>query len=101
MYKPNQQAWEAFPKDVQLGNISAEMVRATKAAQREDRQVRDPKVTGAYERALALIDATIMDPKWSDDRKKLYTLRDAIASLYVGNAGPALSNYICTQLLAG
>lgn len=99
MYKPNQESWEKFPKEIQLGNIGAELARATKAAQREDEPVRDPKVNGALERALALIDASINDPKWANDTKHLRILRDAVASLYVGNPGPALSKYIYTQLM--
>lgn len=99
MYTPNQTAWEQFSKQVQLVNIAAELVRATKAGSREDQTHRDAKVTGAYERALALIDASLADPKWRDERKRLYTLRNAIASLYVGIPGAAISNYISEQLL--
>jgi hypothetical protein len=94
MYKVDKEKWNKFPADIQLKNIATELSRATQATLHNDEEKR----SGAYLRAISLIDASIEDPKWQD-RKMLYRLRDSISALYIGNADPAISNFICQQLL--
>ena len=79
-----------------MTNIAAEFVRATRAGLYEDAQGED-REKGAYERALALIGASISDPKWQD-KTLLYELRDATAALYDKSAHPAVSRFIAGEL---
>lgn len=96
MYKVDQKKWENFSKSIQLKNIAVEMARATKAAlfKKEDTDW----LRGAYERAMAMTDASLNDPKWTS-KSYLYELRNAIASLYVENINPSLSQFIYSQTM--
>lgn len=96
MYKTDQKKWENFSRNVQLKNIAAEIARATQSAlyKKED----SDWFKGAYERAISMIDASLSDVKWQD-KNFLYELRDAIASLYVGETDPSLSRFLCSQTM--
>ncbi|PIR46560.1 MAG: hypothetical protein COV07_03585 [Candidatus Vogelbacteria bacterium CG10_big_fil_rev_8_21_14_0_10_45_14] len=68
--------WTQFPKETQLLHIKAELSRATNAGLRGDRELED----GAYYRAIALLDATIVN-RTSDEASRLRRYRDAVAAL--------------------
>lgn len=93
-YKVDRKKWDGFSPETQIKHIVAELSRATYADLRGDEEWRK----GAYERAIAMIDAAIESPKWQN-KKFLYQLRDTVAALYVGKSDPAISNFICSQLL--
>lgn len=94
-YKVDQEKWNKFSKDIQLKHIAAELSRATQASLHGN----NDWIEGAYERAISMVDASLDDPQWQD-RGMLYQLRDAMAALYVDKANPAISRFVCTQLLA-
>lgn len=96
MYKVDQKKWEKFSKSEQLRNIAAEMTRATQTALHKKENI--DWINGAYERAISMIDSSINDSKWKN-KNYLYKLRNAIASLYAGEIGPSLSDFICFQTM--
>ena len=96
-YKVDHSKWHNFPAAAQLQNIAAELSRAAHAGLFNIEEKRVQEIS-AYERALALIDASIADPQWKEKRR-LYELRDAVAALYVGHGDPALSRFICSELV--
>lgn len=96
MYRTDEKKWHTFSREEQMTNIAAEFVRATHAGLYADTEGED-RQKGAYERALALIGASISDPKWQD-KTLLYELRDATASLYGEGAHPAVSRFIAGEL---
>lgn len=93
-YKVDKEKWINFSKDLQLKHIAAELSRATQASLRGD----SGWVSGAYERAISMIDASLEDSQWAN-RNLLYQLRDAVAALYVGKVDPAITNFIYSQIL--
>ena len=97
-YSVDEQKWRAFPANVQLKNIAAEFSRAAHAGAGMSKEQKEQE-KGAYERAIALIDATIADPQWEKDGAILYRLRDVAASLYVRGGGSAVSRFIGAELL--
>lgn len=97
MYRVDIQKWHTFPPKIQLANIAAEFTRASQATLTE-RESGEELRAGAYERALALIDASLLDPKWKD-KQPLYELRDAAAALYSGAEIAAVSRFIASALL--
>lgn len=97
MYKVNQEKWNNFSADAQLKNIVAELARATQAALHGKKENQE-RINGAYERAISLVDASLADPKIKDKRS-FYRLRDAVAALYVSDVDPAVSRFICSQIL--
>lgn len=96
-YSVDHKKWHRFLPETQLQNIAAELSRASSAGLYENAEKKEQE-KGAYERALALIDASIADPQWKEKRR-LYELRDAIAALYAGHGDPALSRFICSELI--
>lgn len=96
-YNVDYKKWQNFPPEIQMQNIAAELSRASSAGLYANVEKKE-QAQGAYERALALIDASIADPQWKEKRR-LYELRDAIAALYVGYGDPALSRFICSELM--
>ena len=92
-YKVDQEKWNKFPADVQLKHIAAELSRATSASLHDDNEW----ASGAYERAITMIDASLEDPQWRD-KGLLYRLRDAVAALYIGRVDPAISRFIYSQI---
>ncbi|PIP73680.1 MAG: hypothetical protein COW88_01190 [Candidatus Lloydbacteria bacterium CG22_combo_CG10-13_8_21_14_all_47_15] len=95
-YKVDQEKWRMFSKEIQLKNIAAELSRAAQSGLRDASDV-SGWGAGAYERAISLIDASIADTKW-EEKRFLYQLRDAVASLYVSMAHPAVSNFLSREL---
>lgn len=93
-YKVDQKKWDQFPKDMQLKHIAAELSRATQASLHGN----DEWASGAYERAISMIDAALDDRKW-EDKNRLYRLRDAIAALYVGKVDPSITNLIFFEIM--
>ena len=93
-YKVNQEKWQEFSKDAQLKNIAAELSRATQASLCGE----EKWVSGAYERAISMIDASLEDPQWAE-KDLLYQLRDAVAALYAGKPDPAISRFMYLQLM--
>ena len=93
-YKVDQKKWNEFSSAVQLQHIATELSRATQASLHNDKEWRE----GAYERAIALVDATIDNPN-QKNKEFFYQLRDALAALYVGKADPAISRFIYTEIL--
>ena len=93
-YQPNSEKWQSFTRDVQMKHIAAELTRATSAGARgqEDLELE------ALERSIILVDASLVDPQWTD-KKTLHRLRDALAALYARHVDPALSRYIAEELL--
>lgn len=69
--------WEKLTKREQLLNTGAEFMRA-KVWQGKDKE----KFLLALERALELIDLSLRDSKWQDERLKLLRLRDEVAKFY-------------------
>lgn len=97
-YNVDREKWQRFPPEVQLQNIATELTRAAHALLLDTPQ-RRAQARGAYERALALLDASLADPQWKK-RERLYELRDAISALYVGEEGPAaLSRLISAEIM--
>lgn len=94
MYSVTQEKWEQFPASVQMQHIAVELARASKAAVCGEHE----RAHGAHERALALIDASIADDKHTEKRT-LYELRDAVASLYAGEDTAAVSRALAGYLL--
>lgn len=92
-YKVDREKWNKFSKDMQLQHIAAELSRATEASLRGDKDW----ASGAYERAISMIDASLDDPRWQD-KELLYQLRDAIAALYIGKLDPAINRFIYSQI---
>lgn len=75
----NIERWRQFTKNDQFAAIGAEVVRAS-IWENKDR----PKFLGAIERALALVDASIDDPRWKDELCALLGLREEIGRYYIG-----------------
>ena len=96
IYKVSQEKWNGFLPNIQLQHIVAELLRATHASLRDEKE--SERIKGAYERALSLIDASLSDSQWKD-KTLLYQLRDAVAALYTGETDPAITRFICSQLL--
>ncbi|OGZ00057.1 MAG: hypothetical protein A2945_00005 [Candidatus Liptonbacteria bacterium RIFCSPLOWO2_01_FULL_52_25] len=71
--------WQQFTRNDQLLAISAEIVRAS-IWEQKDRE----KFVGALERAFALIDASLDDPRWQSELSELLCLRDEIGKYYCG-----------------
>lgn len=97
MYQVDEKKWRAFSREVQTANIATEFSRAARAGLHGE-IAGEERREGAYERALALIDASINDPKWQD-KTALYELRDATAALYDAPAHPAISRFIAGELV--
>ncbi|MBI3019980.1 MAG: hypothetical protein HYY60_01490 [Parcubacteria group bacterium] len=97
-YSVDEQKWRAFSTDMQLKNIAAEFSRAAHAGGGMNEEQKEQE-KGAYERAIALIDAAIADPQWGKDGALLYRLRDAAASLYARGGDVAVSRFIGMELL--
>ena len=70
--------WQTFSVRDQLGHIGSELVRAQYAIEPSQR-------TTMLERALALIDLSLEDPKWRDNPLVLLALRGEGAKVYVGH----------------
>ncbi len=96
-YSVDEQKWRAFSTDTQLKNIAAEFSRAAHAGAGMSKEQKEQE-KGAYERAIALIDATIADPQWKNSNSVLYRLRDAAASLYAHGGDAAVSRFIGVEL---
>ncbi len=79
----SKERWYAFSKREQLLFIGSEFERA-RVSQLEGKQ---EYLQSALERALALIDLSLGDPKWSKERYRLWVLRDAVAEYYAGKDG--------------
>lgn len=94
-YTVDQKKWEQFPWQAQMQNIAAELARVT-SAQLHGQDA--GWISQGFERALAMIDASIDDPQWKQKRF-LFQLRDAVASLYAQPTDPAISRFIMNQLL--
>lgn len=97
MYKVDEEKWRQFSLDTQLKNIAAELSRASHASLYNSESKKEQAVS-AHERALALIDVSLSCAK-TEDRDFLYQLRDAVASLYAGEADPAIGRFISSQLV--
>ena len=78
-HKIDQQRWQKFSPREQLLHMASELNRA------DHWQYSDEvKFKAALERLLELIDASIDDRRWGDNRPMLWFLRDEIAKLYIG-----------------
>jgi len=67
--------WQNISKRDQWGHIAAEILRA--------RGANDVNLfRSILERALALIDLTLHDPKWKDNTLMLLRLRDKVAEAF-------------------
>ncbi len=66
--------WKTFSRHDQLFTIGAEFERARVSERDGNREYR----RGALERAIALIDLTLGDIKWQDDRPMLEGLKSAV-----------------------
>ena len=97
-YSVDEQKWRAFPADMQLKNIAAEFSRAAHAGAGISKEQKEQE-KGAYERAIALIDAAIADPQWEKGRMFLYRLRDVAGSLYARGGDAAVSRFVGAELL--
>jgi hypothetical protein len=74
-----------FPKTVQLKHVATELMRARNA----ERQHKTERAKSSLERALALIDTLLHDPKWRDNLRLLLLFREEIAKAYLGNQDAA------------
>lgn len=81
-------------REMRLRHIATELKRAEKASERNEAD----KLIGAYERILDMLDATIEDKNW-EDKKNIFALRDAVATLYSGENHSALSRFFAASLL--
>ena len=93
-YKIDEIKWRTFPPRIQLGNIAAELSRATAG-------LRDGNVLlteESYRNALVCLGASLTDPQWQD-RKFLYELRDAVAALSVSNVEPEACRFVLNRTL--
>ena len=89
---------EEFARDAQLKNIASEFAHAPSAGLRAVDHGHVLWQEQAYERALALIDASLDDPKWQD-QTLLYELRDAVAALFAEHSNPALCRLVMSYVL--
>lgn len=71
--------WNVLSVRDQIGHIGAELLRASAAQDAEARRL-------MLERALALVDLSLEDPKWRDNRLALLRLRDELAEAYADPA---------------
>lgn len=69
--------WSTFTKTEQFAAIGAEVVRASLWEYKDT-----DKFLGALERAFALIDASLDDPKWKREIGILLYVRDEIGKFY-------------------
>jgi len=74
--------WRTIPKREQLLHIGAEFERARVAEEAHD----PGRVRFMLERALALIDFTLDDPKWRGETRMLLGLREEAAKSYIGES---------------
>jgi hypothetical protein len=74
--------WRTIPKREQLLHIGAEFERGRVAEEEHD----PDRVRFMLERALALIDLTLGDPKWREETRMLLGLRDEVAKSYLGES---------------
>jgi len=97
MYKVDIKKWHQFSPETQLKNIASELSRAAHAGVYQ-KEAQKKQAKAAYERALALIEASLKDPNFKD-KDFLYQLRDAVAALYVNKADSSISRLLSTHLL--
>lgn len=71
--------WQKFSKHEQLLNLGAELYRAG-MWQHKDKKF----FIEAIERALELVDLTLGDQKWENNRFLLWSLREELSKYYVG-----------------
>ena len=86
-HKITSEKWGFYNREYQLQSLAAELARIASSGLRYG--VKDKIVLAAYERLFELIDLTVKDPKWKNDLKMLFTLRDAAATGYIGENNPA------------
>lgn len=77
--KISQERWQRFSKKEQMMHIKAEIARA-KNWQNQDKS----KFLSALERALELIDSSLDDNRWQDQRSMLFWLREQLSKFYLG-----------------
>ncbi len=90
----SREKWFAMSKEIRLRHMATELKRAEKASERKEKDM----LAGAYERILDMLDATVEDKNWGD-KKDIFALRDAIATLYSGENHSALSRFFASSLL--
>lgn len=71
--------WAALSLRDQMGHIAAEVLRARAVADGDETQAR-PMI----ERALALADLSLEDPRWRENPLPFLTLREYLARAYAG-----------------
>lgn len=79
--------WGLYGRKYQTRSLATELARIASSGLRYG--AGDKIVRAAYERFFELIDLTAKDPKWKNDLKTLFTLRDAAAAGYIGENNPA------------
>ena len=90
----SREKWFAMSRKTRLGHIAVELKRAERALA----SFEEDKVTGAYERILDMLDATLEDKEW-EDKANIFALRDAVATLYVNENHSAINRYLAKSLL--
>lgn len=91
-----QEAWNDLSKKEQALNIATELRHIYKGELYQN--VAPTDIKKFYERALELIDLTLQDPKWRGYHQ-LYKLRDALASLYLGEPQPVIVSFFYNWLI--
>ena len=79
--------WFTLSLRDQFGHIAAELARAALASPGTDLR------RTLLERAFALVDLSLADPRWRHSALQLLTLRSLVAEAYLGDA-PALDRAI-------
>jgi hypothetical protein len=71
--------WGTFSLAEQLGNVGSEVGRMLRAQGRDERLM-----TGAFERALELLDLTLADPRWRDRLREIARARELLCDAATG-----------------
>ena len=72
--------WSSLASPKQILNIASELTRAKHALEKEQ----TVNMQKSLERALELIDLTVVDSKWRQKRKELLRLREHLGGFYIG-----------------
>ena len=93
-YQIDEVKWRTFSPRKQLGNITAELSRATAGLRDGNAALAEE----SYRNALVCLAASLSDPQWQD-RRFLYELRDAVAALSVSNVEPEACRFVLNRTL--
>jgi hypothetical protein len=73
--------WGTLALAEQLGNVGSEVGRMLRWQRRDERLA-----NGAFERALALLDLTLADPRWRDRLREIARARELLCDAAAGGA---------------